>query len=179
MDNLDIKDSERVTYGNIITQSVAQFRKGIPFNKQVFKWMFSSDYIGRQDLYIFDMPKYCQDNQIKLVGKTFKFLDTEYDIPDDVHFIKYVMYDKVVKYALSMNDEVEVRTGHRPVTKDDFEYQNETSKKYKSRFGVTDIHIDFWFGHSGTLNEMLMLYKDHPECIRLWHKHDPVTNEEE
>lgn len=73
-----IKDMNFITYRDIINQSVTQFKKGIPFNEQVFKWVYCRE-TGLQELVIHNMVNFCLVNNIKYLDDKFYFATTCYD----------------------------------------------------------------------------------------------------
>ena len=73
-----IKEENFITYRDIINQSVTQFKKGIPFNEQVFKWVYRKE-TGLQHLTIHNMVNFCLVNNIKYLNDKFYFASTCYD----------------------------------------------------------------------------------------------------
>ena len=73
-----IKDMNFITYRDIINQSVTQFKQGIPFNEQVFKWVYCRE-TGLQELVIYNMVNFCLVNNIKYLDDKFYFATTCYN----------------------------------------------------------------------------------------------------
>lgn len=73
-----VKSTNFITYKNIIDQSIAQFKKDIPFKDQVFRWVYYSDngfsYIKNHDMYT-----YCLTNKITYRNDYFIFGNTAYN----------------------------------------------------------------------------------------------------
>ena len=73
-----LKKQNFITYRDIINQSVAQFKKGIPFNEQVFKWVYLQEN-GLQNFRVHNMVNFCLANNIKYLDDKFYFATTCYD----------------------------------------------------------------------------------------------------
>ena len=68
-----------ITYNDIINQLVYQFKHGVPFKHQTFKWVFFNVVTCLKEYRIYDMADYCKANKIYVNGHIIKFANTTYN----------------------------------------------------------------------------------------------------